>query len=129
MTKQFSDQEERDLGFVFQLFEGEGGGGGDGILELEDLRRALALLGFKPSFKNLRQMALDVELSLQRTAVYKKGANSRGGAAGTRVKSSGGEGPKTDLQGFLHIVAGLQDTGYDHYEEMTQARHVKHSNG
>ena len=114
MSKRFSHQEERDLRFVFQLFQG---GGNDGVLGLEDLRRALARLGFKPDFKNLRQMALDVELSQQ-------AANTRGATAGTSTKSNSDGGPRTDIQGFLHIVASLQDTGYDHYAELTQASHT-----
>ena len=111
MAKKFSEQELRDLQYVFQLFDG----GGNGFLEIEDLRKALGLLGLKLSFKNLRQMAQDVELSKWRAA-----SSSVGGGSKSRFDNT--KKPKTDLQGFLHIVAGLQDTSYDHYEEMGQVR-------
>ncbi len=112
MTKKLNDQEVRDLKYVFQLLDNNGG---DGLLELEDLRRALSLLGFKIDFKQLRQMAQDLEHSRVRSASH---TAQRGGIAA----GGGSSKPKTDFQGFLHIVASLQETAYDFYEELKQVR-------
>lgn len=87
----FTAQEIRDLRFVYRVFDVNDGD----VLEGEEVRKALRLLGFKVSRKEVRYQVSNLQ-----------GANSR--------KST------INFGGFLEIVARLQKSGYDQHEEILQ---------
>lgn len=88
----FTAQEERDLQLVFDVFDSVK----RGYIQLEDLRKALRLLGFKVSRASVQQLASDVEVP---------GKTVRG---------------QIDFQSFLQVVSNLQGSSYDKHGEIMQ---------
>ena len=92
----FAAQEVRDLEFVYKIFSVEE----KATLDNDELRKALRLLGFKASHTTVQQMARDVVLSSSQTKQSTRN--------------------QTDFEGFLQIVAKLQGSSVDQYEEIKQ---------
>lgn len=97
--KEFTAQEVRDLEFVFKTFDGEG----RGLIQAEEVRKALGHLAFKVSRKAVQLLLKDLEL-----------VNSKSASRNTAGS--------TDFEGFLHIVAKLQGISCDHYDEIIKVR-------
>lgn len=95
--REFTAQEIHDLEFVFRTFDCEG----RGLIQAEEVRKALGHLAFKVSRKTVQQLLQDLEL-----------ANSK--SASRKIAGS------TDFEGFLNIIAKLQGTSYDHYDEIAK---------
>ena len=94
LHQQFTEQEKRDLHFIFSLYDVEE----DGRLQEQDVLRALRQLGFV-----VERTALDQHLT--------------GGRSNARLS------PRTggfSLDNFLSIVARLQVSSYDVHEELMQ---------
>ncbi len=87
----FTAQEVRDLEFVYKVFDVTG----SGVIDSEEVNKALRLLGFKVSRKTVRQMLQDLDVS-------------------TRTKS------ETNFDGLLEIVAKLQGSSFDQHEEIME---------
>lgn len=87
----FTAQEVRDLRMVFGAFDVSD----RGLVDAEDLRRALRVLGFKVSRRTVQEMGRDVDVE----------GTLRG---------------RVDFEGFLQVVARLQGSSYDSHEEIIQ---------
>ena len=87
----FTAQEIRDLRMVFGAFDVSD----RGLVDAEDLRRALRVLGFKVSRRTVQEMGRDVDVE----------GTLRG---------------RVDFEGFLQVVARLQGSSYDSHEEIIQ---------
>ena len=92
----FTSQEVADVRLVFDLFDASK----QGSVQLEDLRKALRLLGFKVSREKVQQIASDVQTPGSRDLV-------RG---------------RTDFTAFLQVLSKLQGTSYDKHGEIVQVR-------
>ena len=92
----FTHQEVADVRLVFDLFDASK----QGSVQLEDLRKALRLLGFKVSREKVQQIASDVQTPGSRDLV-------RG---------------RTDFTAFLQVLSKLQGSSYDRHEEILQVR-------
>ncbi len=90
----FTPQEVTDVRVVFDVFDVPG----RGWIPLDDLRKALRLLGFKISRERVQQVAAEVQGK----------ALMRG---------------QTDFPAFLHMVSKLQGSSYDKYGEIVQVSH------
>jgi hypothetical protein len=89
----FTAQELRDLEFVYKIYDVSG----CGIIENEELRKALRLLGFKVNGKTVHQLL-------------------QGLGTSTRAKASSTNA--VDFEGFLEIVTKLQGASFDQHEEI-----------
>lgn len=98
-SSSFTAQEVRDLEFVYRTFDVNG----RGMLEGEEVRKALRLLAFKVSRKTVLQLLQDLQVS------NSPRANSRQRNA-------------ANFEGFLEIVAKLQGSSYDQHEEIVQVK-------
>ena len=98
---QLTAQEVRDLEFIFKTFDVQE----RGLIEVDEVRKALNHLGFKVSRKIVQQLLQDLELD--------SGGSSHKPKVGT-----------ADFEGFLHIVAKLQGTSYDQHEELLKVSEV-----
>ena len=87
----FTAQEVRDLRMVFGAYDVSA----RGLVDAEDLRRALRVLGFKVSRRTVQEMGKDVDVE----------GTLRG---------------RVDFEGFLQVVARLQGSSYDSHEEIIQ---------
>ena len=92
--QQFTEQEKRDLHYVFSLFDA----GEVGRLEVEDVNRALRLLGFKTARATVEEIADSRATGQQPTA-------------------------GVSFDSFLAIVARLQGSSYDAHEELLQVQY------
>ena len=92
-TVDFTGQEIADIRMVFGLFDTTN----KGTITLEDLRKALKLLGFNVSREKAQQLSSDVQTP------------SRVGLRGA-----------TDVNAFLQIVSKLQGSSYDKHGEIVQ---------
>lgn len=95
--EQFTEQEKRDLYYVFSLFDA----GEVGRLEVEDVNRALRLLGFKTARATVEELA-DSRATGQQPAA------------------------RVSFDSFLAIVARLQGSSYDVHEELLQVLYTKY---
>lgn len=93
---EFTAQEVRDLRMVFGAFDTSAGG----LVETEDLRRALRVLGFKVSRRSVQEMGKDVDV--------------KGTLQG-----------QVDFEGFLQIVEKLQGSSYDSHGEILQVESMQ----
>ncbi len=93
----FTPQEVSDVRIVFDVFDVPG----RGWIPLDDLRKALRLLGFKISRERVQQVAAEVQGK----------ALMRG---------------QTDFPAFLHTVSKLQGSSYDKYGEIMQVSHCRY---
>lgn len=91
MEKGFSAQEVADVKLVYELFDVTK----QGSITLEELRKALKLLGFKVTRERVQQIASDVE-----TPSSKRGHMS--------------------FNAFLQVISSLQGSSYDRYSEIVQ---------
>lgn len=96
----FSLQELADLRGVYELFDVNGQGG----IEVDELWKALRLLGFKVSRRRVHQMHSDLQ-------------DSQGSAAASRP---------VDYRVFLQVVNKLQGSSYDRHGEILQVCYPTH---
>ena len=90
----FTAQEVRDLRLVWNVFDVNE----RGMLEYEDVRKALKLLGFKVTRSSVQQLAQNTQLP------------------GSKTLARG----QIDFDGFLQSVSKLQGSSYDTYSEIMQ---------
>lgn len=95
----FTSQEIRDLEFVYQTFDVNG----RGLIEGEEVRKALKLLGFKVTHKMVLQMLQDLVISTSPPITSK-----------SRTRNV------ANFEGFLRIVSRLQGSNYDQHDEIMQ---------
>lgn len=92
----FTPQEIADVRLVFELYDVSKGG----WITLDDLRKALKLLGFRVSRENVQQMATDLQ------------------TPGSMAVNRG----QTDFATFLQVLRKLQGSSYDTYGEIAQVK-------
>jgi len=97
-----TNQEVCDVRMVFELFDPTN----TGSINLEDLRKALKLLGFKVSRERVQQLASDVQ-----TRTPAAGPGSK-----TVVRGA------ADFDSFQQVVRKLQGSSYDKHGEIVQVR-------
>lgn len=88
----FTAQEVRDLEFVYNIFDVTG----CGVIEGEEVRKALRLLAFRVNRKTVHQMLRGLEMSTKTKAPTKA----------------------VNFESFLEIVAKLQGSSFDQHEEI-----------
>ena len=88
----YTKQEIRDLEFVFRVFDVSG----CGVIDSDEVRKALRLLAFKVNRKTTYQLLQGLDVS-------------------AKPKGSKNE---VDFDGFLEIVTKLQRSSFDHHEEI-----------
>ncbi len=103
MEHSFTPQEVADVRLAFDLYDVSK----DGWINLQDLRKALRLLGFRVSRENVQQMASDLQ------------------APGSRSVTRG----QTDFATFLQVLRKLQGSSYDKHGEIVQVRVTSTHNG
>ena len=107
MSRQvITPQEARDLEYVYNLFDGKS----QGLLDIEDLMKALRLLGFKVGHRSVQRMVQNTEMDSKICSSQKPS-----------FKSSMS---KVNMEGFIQIVVELQATSYDHHEEIMEVSKV-----
>ena len=98
----FTAQEVRDLRLVWNIFDVNE----RGMLEYEDVRKALKLLGFKVTRSSVQQLAQNIQLP------------------GSKALARG----QIDFDGFLQSVSKLQGSSYDMHSEIMQVlKYMKQS--
>ena len=90
----FTAQEVRDLRLVWNVFDVSN----RNMLEYEDLRKALKLLGFKVTRSSVQQLAQNIQ------------------EPGSKMLTRN----QVDFDGFLQAVSKLQGSSYDAHSEIAQ---------
>lgn len=98
----FTAQEVRDLRLVWNIFDVNE----RGMLEYEDVRKALKLLGFKVTRSSVQQLSQNIQLP-----------DSKALARG-----------QIDFDGFLQSVNKLQGSSYDMHSEIMQVLKLQYIN-